>query len=89
LDNIFAPSFLRAENAASLATIHEHLKDPHGLAQHHAFVFVGDISRMETIHQHRCRAGIEEKLEYRISLGIIEDSDETFHAIRNMIESAR
>jgi hypothetical protein len=45
------PSFLRAENAASLATIHEHPKDPHGLAQYHAFVFVGEISRMET-HQH-------------------------------------
>jgi hypothetical protein len=67
-------------NAASLATIHEHLRDPHGLAQYHAFVFVGEISRMETLHQHRCRAGIEEKLEYRVSLEIIEDSGETFHA---------
>jgi hypothetical protein len=89
LDNIFGPSFLWVENAAPLATIHEHLKDPHGLAQHHAFVFVGEISRMETIHQHRCRPESEEKLEYRISLGIIEDSGEPFHAIQNMIESAR
>jgi len=53
----------------------ERLRDPHHLAQHHSFVFVGEISRMETIHHHRCRAGVEEKLEYRISELLWNDPD--------------
>ena len=59
---------LRAQDGASLRLVDERLQDAHRLAEHHAFVFVGGISRMETVSRPRCRTGVEEKLEYSISL---------------------
>jgi hypothetical protein len=40
---------LRAQDGASLRLVDERLQDAHRLAEHHAFVFVGGISRMETV----------------------------------------
>ena len=58
---------LRAQDGASLSLVDERLQDAHRLAEHHAFVFVAGISRMETVSRPRCRTGVEEKLEYSIS----------------------
>src|ERR1022692_3763359 len=40
---------LRAQDGASLRLVDERLQDAHRLAEHHAFVFVGGISRRETV----------------------------------------
>ena len=58
---------LRAQDGASLRLVDERPQDAHRLAEHHAFVFVAGISRMETVSRPRCRTGVEEKLEYSIS----------------------
>jgi hypothetical protein len=57
---------LHAQSTA-LPEIHEHLQDWRGMARQHAFVFVGEISRMETIRQSHCHSGVEQKLEYTVS----------------------
>jgi hypothetical protein len=62
----FLGSPLHAQSTA-LLEFHEHLRDWRGMARQHAFVFVGDISRMESIGQRRCHSGTEQKLEYTVS----------------------
>jgi hypothetical protein len=66
---------LRAQDGASLRLVDERLQDAHRLAEHHAFVFVGGISRMETVSRPRCRTGVEEKLEYSISTLLWNDPE--------------
>jgi hypothetical protein len=66
---------LRAQDGASLRLVDERLQDAHRLAEHHAFVFVGGISRMETVSRPRCRTGVEEKLEYIISTLLWNDPE--------------
>ena len=65
---------LRAQDGASLRLVDERLQ-AHRLAEHHAFVFVGGISRMETVSRPRCRTGVEEKLEYSISTLLWNDPE--------------
>ena len=55
--------------------VEERLQDAHRLAEHHAFVFVGGISRMETVSLPRCRTTVEEKLEYSISTLLWNDPE--------------
>jgi hypothetical protein len=62
---------LRAQEGASLKLVDERLQDAHRLAEPHAFVFVGGISRMETVS----RTGVEEKLEYSISTLLWNDPE--------------
>jgi hypothetical protein len=62
----FAPS-VRADDSRQLAQFHNRLQDSPRLAQHRAFVFVGEISRMEAVRRLRCKSGIENKLAYRVS----------------------
>jgi hypothetical protein len=62
----FLGSFLYAQSPA-LLEIHQHLRDWRRMARQHEFVFVAEISRMESIRQSRCRAGVEQKLEYTVS----------------------
>jgi hypothetical protein len=66
---------LRAQDGASLRLVDERLQDAHRLAEHHAFVFVGGISRLETVSRPRCRTGVEEKLEYSISTLLWNDPE--------------
>jgi hypothetical protein len=66
---------LRAQDGASLRLVDERLQDAHRLAEHPAFVFVGGISRMETVSRPRCRTGVEEKLEYSISTLLWNDPE--------------
>jgi hypothetical protein len=71
----FEPAGLRAQDGASLRLVEEQLQDAHRLAEHHAFVFVGGISRMETVSLPRCRTTVEEKLEYSISTLLWNDPE--------------
>ena len=66
---------LRAQDGASLRLVEERLQDAHRLAEHHAFVFVGGISRMESVSLPRCRTTVEEKLEYSISTLLWNDPE--------------
>ena len=71
-----APRPLAAQNPATLAQFHELLQDPHRLAQHQSFLFVGEISRMETVPRAQCKSGVENKVAYSVSqlLWIAPDS---------------
>jgi hypothetical protein len=63
----FPVSFLHAQSTPALSEIHQRLQDWRFMARQHAFVLVGEISRMKSIRQSRCRAGVEQKLEYTVS----------------------
>lgn len=58
---------LSAGSADSLAAIHNRLQDHRRLVEHRAFVFEGEITRLQTIPTPRCKAGVEHKVTYRIS----------------------
>jgi hypothetical protein len=66
---------LRAQDGASLRLVDERLQDAHRLAEHHAFDFVGGISRMEAVSRRRSRTGVEVKLEYSISTLLWNDPE--------------
>jgi hypothetical protein len=70
----FLGSFLHAQSPALLG-IHQHLRDWKSLARQHAFVFVGEISRMESIRQSRCHSEVEQKLEYTVSETLWNEPD--------------
>ncbi|HWZ97114.1 MAG TPA: hypothetical protein VN025_05070 [Candidatus Dormibacteraeota bacterium] len=50
-----------------LAKIHDALLDAERLARHDGFVFTGEVSRNEQIHQKRCATGVEQVVAYRVS----------------------
>jgi hypothetical protein len=50
-----------------LWALHVPLEDPDRLAKKQGFLFEGEISRNETIHQRRCSSGTEQKIEYRVN----------------------
>jgi hypothetical protein len=51
----------------TLWALHVPLEDPDRLAKKQGFLFEGEISRNETIHQRRCSSGTEQKIEYRVN----------------------
>ena len=68
-------SVLRADDSRPLSQFHDRLQDSQRLAQHRAFVFLGEISRMEAVRRPRCRSGIENKVAYRVSQVLWMDPD--------------
>jgi len=50
-----------------LWALHAPLEDPDRLAKKQGFLFEGEISRNEEVHQHRCDSGLERKIAYRIT----------------------
>ena len=66
---------LCADSTQSLAAVHKRLQDHRGLAQHHALVFAGEITRMQAIPRPRCSAGVEHRVTYRISEILWLESD--------------
>lgn len=55
--------------------MHHELTNWRGMALQRAFVFEGEISRMEQIRQRKCHSGTEEKLEYQVSEMLWDDPD--------------
>jgi len=51
----------------TLWALHAPVEDPDRLAKKHGFLFVGEISRNEEIHQRRCASGLEGKIAYRVN----------------------
>lgn len=51
----------------TLWTLHAPLEDPNRLAKNQGFLFEGEISRNEQIHQRRCASGVERKIAYRVN----------------------
>jgi hypothetical protein len=49
-----------------LWALHAPLEDPDRLAKRQGFLFEGEISRNEQIHQRRCASGVEQKIAYRV-----------------------
>jgi hypothetical protein len=49
-----------------LWALHVPLEDPDRLAKRQGFLFEGEISRHEEIHQRRCASGLEQKIDYRV-----------------------
>ncbi len=49
-----------------LWALHAPLEDPDRLAKKRGFLFEGEISRNEQIHQRRCASGLEQKIAYRV-----------------------
>jgi hypothetical protein len=56
-----------AQSSAALETLHAPLQNPDRLVKRRGFLFVGEISRNEEIHQHRCASGVERKIAYRVT----------------------
>ena len=50
-----------------LWALHAPLDDPDRLAKKQGFLFEGEISRNEQIHQRRCASGVEQKIAYRVN----------------------
>ena len=65
----------RDKGDAVMLAMHDRLQDSSRLAQHRAFVFVGEISRMEAVRRPRCKSGIENKVAYRVSQILWMDPD--------------
>lgn len=51
----------------ALWVLHALLEDLDRLEKERGFLFEGEISRNEEIHQHRCTSGLERKIAYRVS----------------------
>jgi hypothetical protein len=56
-----------AQSSTTLETLRAPLRDPNRLVKKQGFLFEGEISRNEEIHQHRCASGVERKIEYRVT----------------------
>lgn len=53
--------------AGPLPALQARLEDHRGLAQDHAFVFLGSVSLNRTIPRPTCKAGVEHRIAYRVT----------------------
>jgi hypothetical protein len=63
----FLPGIAFAQNADPLSAVHTRLQDHRRLAQDHAVVFAGEISQLQTIPRTTCKAGVEDRVAYRVT----------------------
>jgi hypothetical protein len=63
----FLPVIAFAQDADPLSAVHTRLQDHRRLAQDHAVVFAGEISQMQTIPRTTCKAGVEDRIAYRVA----------------------
>lgn len=64
--SIIGTPLTRADSSPSLSGISRRLHDHRALAQHHALVFEGEITRLQEIPRPTCSGGVEHRVTYRI-----------------------